>query len=92
MNRPSAVAPAPVDGAGTVDPRPRGQATPALSARTAVHRLVIAGLSLGFLLIGGAALGAGLEGVRTLALLGFCLLGVGSAPWQLSAGVRLWPR
>jgi hypothetical protein len=56
---------------------------------TATARFVISGLSLASLAIGAVAYTLGADQVRALGLLTFCLLGVGSAPWQLSAALRL---
>jgi capsular exopolysaccharide synthesis family protein len=62
---------------------------PAFAADTAVARLLISLVSLVCLLAGAAAYAVGVDVVRLGSLLVFCLLGVGSAPWQTNQALRL---
>jgi capsular exopolysaccharide synthesis family protein len=74
------------------DPRPERAALPQppeLDAGTAPARLVISLVSLGCLVAGAAAYALGVDVVRLGSLLVFCLLGVGSAPWQTNKELRL---
>lgn len=56
---------------------------------TARARLVLAVLSLGCLVVGGTAFVLGIDAVRVASLLIFCLLGIGSAPWQANRALLL---
>jgi capsular exopolysaccharide synthesis family protein len=62
---------------------------PEFGADTAAARLTISLLSLACLLAGAAAYAVGMGVVRVGSLLVFCLLGVGSAPWQTNRALRL---
>jgi capsular exopolysaccharide synthesis family protein len=59
------------------------------AADTAAARLSIALLSLGCLAAAATAFAVSAHAVRLGALLVFCLLGLGSAPWQMNRTVRL---
>ena len=65
---------------------------PAFPADTAAARLLISLMSLACLLAGTAAYAVGMDVVRLGSLLVFCLLGVGSAPWQTNKALRLSTR
>jgi hypothetical protein len=52
-------------------------------ARTATARVVLGGVSLAALLLGAVGYLSGVEELRIGELLVFCLIGLGSAPWQL---------
>lgn len=56
---------------------------------TAAARLALSLASLSSLLIGVVAYAIGADGVRLAFLMFFCLVGVGSAPWQAHTGLRL---
>jgi hypothetical protein len=77
----------------TVPPRTARPATTAdpeaPSAGTALARVLIGAVSLLALLVGVLAIPLGADGLRWVALLVFVVLGVGSAPWQLDATMRL---
>lgn len=62
------------------------------AAGTILARLVLSAISLVSLLLGVLALAAGLDALRTIGLLTFCVLGIGAAPWQLNASIRLATR
>lgn len=62
------------------------------AAGTARDRLVIGVVSLALLLVGLLATAVGLGGLRTFALYLFCTAGLGAAPWQLEARLRLASR
>jgi hypothetical protein len=55
-------------------------------------RLVLAAVSLGSLSLGTIAAVAGVSGVRAVCLIAFCLIGIGSAPWQGNVELRLAAR
>lgn len=59
------------------------------SAGTALARVLIGAVSLLALLLGILAMPIGADNLRWVALLVFAVLGVGSAPWQLDATMRL---
>jgi hypothetical protein len=52
-------------------------------------RLLLAVGSLGSLLLGAIAVAAGASGLRGACLVFFCLIGIGSAPWQGNVELRL---
>jgi GT2 family glycosyltransferase len=70
---------------GAVKRRPRREPVP----ETATARLVISLTSLACFVIGAMALAVGAEMVRTVCLLIFSLIGIGSAPWQANPALRL---
>jgi len=59
------------------------------AADTATARLAISLLSLGSLVTGATAFAVGADATRLGSFLIFCLLGVGSAPWQMNRALRL---
>ena len=59
---------------------------------SASARMTLAGVSLGSLVVGLAATVLDSGTPRWIALLVFCTLGIGSAPWQLNAGLGLATR
>jgi capsular exopolysaccharide synthesis family protein len=63
--------------------------SPNVAPDTAAARLIISLVSLACLLAGVAAYGVGMDVVRLECLLAFCLLGVGSAPWQTNKALLL---
>ena len=62
---------------------------PESAAETATTRLVISVVSLVSFVTGAMAFAVGADMVRTLCLLIFSILGIGSAPWQANAILRL---
>lgn len=64
-------------------------AQPASAAETATTRLLIALASLASFVCGAMAFAVGTGPVRTACMLIFCLIGVGSAPWQANQAIRL---
>lgn len=67
-------------------------ADPREGASTARARLVLGLVSLLALLLGLLGLAVGPDGLRVVALLVFCTVGVGSAPWQLNRSLDLTER
>ena len=79
--------------ASTTEPRAaEGDHAPARLPATTLARLVLSATSLISLALGAIALAAGIDVVRTVALVVFCALGIGSAPWQLNASLGLVTR
>jgi hypothetical protein len=86
--------------AATLDAAPRVHAAapvPAAdwgrpAADSARARLVLALVALVSLAVGGAGLALGEGTLRWTGLLVFCAVGIGSAPWQLAAGLGLTTR
>ncbi|OHV37863.1 hypothetical protein BCD49_15420 [Pseudofrankia sp. EUN1h] len=73
-------------------PAPAGLADDAVLAGTAAARLALSAGSLALLAVGSVAAALGADGPRLGALLAFCLLGPGSAPWAFNRFVRLATR
>jgi hypothetical protein len=59
---------------------------------TASARLVISVASLSALAVGVLAVASGVDALRVAALLFFCVVGIGAAPWQVDTGLRLAAR
>jgi hypothetical protein len=75
----------------SVPPRPTPDwGRPAADSATA--RMVLAGVSLVSLVVGLTAAVLGATTPRWIGLLVFCTVGIGSAPWQLNAGLGLTTR
>src|SRR3954469_2019240 len=55
-------------------------------------RFLLAAVSLGSLLLGLISLAVGAGGLREVCLTVFCLIGIGSAPWQADVTLRLAAR
>ncbi|WP_432564748.1 hypothetical protein [Kineococcus sp. SYSU DK003] len=74
-----------VPGPRIADPHPgAGPATaPGPASATAPARLLTSGLSLASLVVGTLGALLGLDDVRTVGLLAYCLAGLGFAPWNL---------
>ncbi len=79
--------------ASSTEPRTvEGDDAPARLSATTLARLVLSATSLISVALGAVALAAGIDVVRTVALMVFCALGIGSAPWQLNASLSLVTR
>jgi Polysaccharide biosynthesis C-terminal domain len=84
------------DGPNVLEPLPvpavgEKQAAPdtAVGADTARVRLALSAMSLASVVLAGAAVAVGATQLRAASLLFFCLVGLGSAPWQLNGEYRL---
>ncbi|ADP78217.1 hypothetical protein FraEuI1c_0129 [Pseudofrankia inefficax] len=67
-------------------------ADPERAAETLHGRLLLSGASLLSFTVGVLSVAAGLTHLRIAALLVFCLIGIGSAPWALDTRMRLTTR
>jgi hypothetical protein len=79
----------PPQAAAVAADRPAGERVEEAVAGTARVRLLVSALSLASLACGGMAAAAGASEARLAFLMVFCLVGIGSAPWQRNAAMRL---
>jgi GT2 family glycosyltransferase len=72
-----------------IAPPSAGNRADAVAAGTARVRLVMSAASLGSLAAAAIAVAVGAAQLRLACMLFFCLVGIGSAPWQHNVGLRL---
>ncbi|HEY5785623.1 MAG TPA: hypothetical protein VIT65_12680 [Microlunatus sp.] len=69
-----------------------GETVPEATRRTAQARFLLGTATLLTLLLGGVGYLTGLHAAQVIGLTGFCLVGLGSTPWQFNPWLRLHGR
>ena len=77
---------------GSTDRTTSGETLQQATSRTATARLLIGTAALLSLFVGGVGYLTGLHTAQLVGLTGFCLVGLGSTPWQFNRWIRLHGR